>query len=106
MSTPERPTKPATEEDLKIANDHHILDEAPASSPPILHDVLVDGVPGRAGIGALGGWSDCILLVFDPPHPEYGERWGTKHFSFDMTEPGLVHWGHEGATLRVEIVQT
>lgn len=97
-------TRPATEDDLRISNDSHILDEAGVTPEPILHDVLVDGVPGKAGVGAMGGWSDCIMLEFDPPHPELGDRWGTKHFSFDPDDPGLVHWGHEGKTFRVEVV--
>ncbi|MEC7391154.1 MAG: hypothetical protein VX655_03600, partial [Candidatus Thermoplasmatota archaeon] len=98
-------TRPATKVELVIPNDSHMMSQSTDSSPYILHDVLVDGHPGKAGVGALGTWSDRILLVFEHPHPKYGTEWATKYFLFDENKPGLVRWGHSGESFHLEIIE-
>ena len=98
-------TRPAKEVDLVIPNDSHMMNPSTDSSPYILQDVLVDGHRGKAGVGALGTWSDRILLVFDPPHPKYGKEWATKYFLFDENKPGLVRWGHYGESFQLELIE-
>ncbi len=97
-------TRPAEEKDLLIENDTHGFDKHPPEGPPQLHRVLIDGKPGLAGIGSQGTYSERILLVFDEPHPEFGEEFMTKNFHFDRREPGLLHWGHEKRTFNIEIM--
>ena len=96
--------RPATENDILVINDRHGFDENPNLDPPILHDVLVDGHPAKAGVGSFGMYSTRILLLFDPPHPEFGDEFGTKYFMFDDNVPGLVNWGHEGKSFRIELI--
>jgi len=96
--------RPATEQDLIIQNDDHKLHPRSDGAPYTLHDVLVDGHRGKAGVGSLGLWSERILLVFDPPHEKYGEEWMTKYFMFDEEDPGLVRWGHNGESFRLDLI--
>lgn len=97
-------TRPAEEKDLMIENDSHGFDKHPTEGPPQLHKVLIDGKPGHAGIGSLGAYSERILLVFDEPHPEFGEEFMTKYFQIDPREPGLLHWGHEKRTFNIQLI--
>ena len=97
-------TRPAEQKDLLIENDTHGFEKHPPEGPPQLHRVLIDGKPGLAGIGSQGTYSERILLVFDEPHPEFGEEFMTKNFHFDRREPGLLHWGHEKRTFNIEIM--
>lgn len=96
--------RPATENDLIIVNDRHGFDENPNLESPIMYDVLVDGHPAKAGVGSFGLYSTRILLLFDPPHPEFGEEFGTKYFMFDDNKPGVVNWGHEGKSFFIELL--
>lgn len=97
-------TRPAAEKDLLIENDSHGFDKNPPEGPLQLHKVLIDGKPGLAGIGSLGAYSERILLVFDEPHPEFGEEFMTKYFQIDPQEPGILHWGHDNRTFNIEIL--
>jgi hypothetical protein len=95
-------TCPATEIDLIVQNDNHGFDQNPSLEPPMMHDVLVDGQPAKAGVGSFGAYSTRIVLVFDPPHPKWGNEFSTKYFIFNDKEPGVVKWGHEGKTFNIE----
>jgi len=95
-------TIPATEQNLVIENDNHGFDESPNQEPPLMHDVLVDGEPAKAGVGSFGGYSTRIVLVFDPPHAEFGKEFATKYFMFEDDEPGVMKWGHDGRSFLVE----
>jgi len=97
-------TRPAKEKDLIVTNDQHGFDQKPSLEPPIMHDVLVDGHPAKAGVGSFGGYSTKIVVLFDPPHPEWGLEFGTKYFMFDENEDGIVNWGHDGRNFRIEII--
>ena len=97
-------TRPAEERDLLIENDSHGFDENPPEEPLKLHKVLIDGKPGLAGIGSLGAYSERVLLVFDEPHPKFGEEFMTKHFRIEPNEPGLLHWGHQNRTFNIQII--
>ncbi|MAM35979.1 MAG: hypothetical protein CL988_02300 [Euryarchaeota archaeon] len=100
MSIPS--TKPATEQDLFVENDTHGFEEKKEIETPKMHSVLVDGWPAKAGVGSFGAFSTRIVIKFDSPHPEYGEEFATKHFMFDESQPGLVRWGHDNATMRIQ----
>ena len=97
-------TRPATEQDLNIPNDDNRMHPRQDGAPYILHDVLVDGHRGKAGVGSLGLWSERILLVFDTPHEKFGKEWMTKYFIFDDKDPGLVRWGHSGESFRLDLI--
>ena len=80
----ERNTRPAASSaDLLIPNDRGMMDPPGHNpGPPVLTDVLVDGVPAKAGIGVFGTWSERIVLFFENEHPKYGKEWGTKYYMF------------------------
>jgi len=99
-----RNTRPAEEIDLKIPNDVNPFDPNASTEPPKLFKVLIDGKPGLAGIGSLSGYSERILLVFDEPHPEFGEEFMTKYFMFDNNEPGLLLWGHQNRSFKIDLI--
>ena len=101
-SKPNKKTEPATEETLVVENDRHGFDQNPNLDPPIMHDVLIDGTPARAGVGSFGAYSTRIVLVFDPPHPEWGEEFATKYFAFDDKKPGVLNWGTQGKSFLIE----
>ena len=95
-------TIPATEENLSLEVDRHMMDtqsteSLPDPSPP--HPVIVDGIRGEAAIGCFGTWSTRISIVLEEEHPELGKEFMTKYFQF--TEPGVVHWGHNGQSFRI-----
>ena len=95
-------TIPATEENLSLEVDRHMMDTQsteplPDPSPP--HPVIVDGIRGEAAIGCFGTWSTRISIVLEEEHPELGKEFMTKYFRF--TEPGVVHWGHNGQSFRI-----
>ena len=104
----EKSTRPAVSaEDLHVPNDRGMMDPPGHNpGPTILTDVLVDGVPAKAGIGVFGTWSERIVLIFENEHPKYGKEWGTKYYMFDENEPGKVNWGHDGESFRIEIIET
>ncbi|HJM41049.1 MAG TPA: hypothetical protein QF514_02350 [Candidatus Thalassarchaeaceae archaeon] len=95
-------TIPATEENLSLEVDRHMMDSQsteplPEPSPP--HSVIVDGIRGEAAIGCFGTWSTRISIVLEEEHHELGKEFMTKYFRF--TEPGVVHWGHYGQSFRI-----
>ncbi|CAI8197638.1 MAG: Uncharacterised protein [Methanobacteriota archaeon] len=104
----EKKTRPAVSgADLLVSNDRGMMDPPGHNpGPPVLTDVLVDGVPAKAGIGVFGTWSERIVLFFENEHPKYGKEWGTKYYMFDENEPGKVNWGHNGDSFRIEIIET
>jgi hypothetical protein len=101
-SKPNKKTEPATEEALAVENDRHGFDENPNLGPPMMHDVLIDGTPAKAGVGSFGAYSTRIVLVFEPPHPEWGREFATKYFAFDDKKPGVLNWGTQGKSFLVE----
>lgn len=102
VSKPKKNSEPATETSLAVENDSHGFDENPNYEAPIMHDVLVDGTPAKAGVGSFGMYSTRIVLLFDPPHPEWGNEFATKHFIIDEGNPGVLKWGHEGKSFNIE----
>ena len=96
-------TIPATEESLMIENDVHPFD---ADLPKTvnfneqMHQVLVDGIKGKACTGTLGSYSERIRINLEEEHPDLGRDFQTKYYIF--TEPGKVSWGHHGATFTIE----
>jgi hypothetical protein len=100
----EKETIPATEESLTLQiDDHPMANPRPLQlSPP--HAVIVDGIPGTAAVGSMGGYSTRLNIVLESPHPDFGVEFGTKYFRF--IAPGLVEWGHDGKRFNVlKVVQ-
>ncbi|MBJ03672.1 MAG: hypothetical protein CMB65_03120 [Euryarchaeota archaeon] len=102
MSSETNFTIPATEENLSLEVDRHMMDYVsnmplPKPSPP--HSVIVDGIRGEAAIGSFGTWSTRLSIILEHEHPELGKEFMTKYFRF--TEPGVVHWGHYGQSFRI-----
>ena len=95
-------TEPATETSLAVENDSHGFEENPNTEAPIMHDVLVDGIPAKAGVGSFGMYSTRIVLLFDPPHPKWGNEFATKRFMIEEDNPGVLKWGHEGESFNIE----
>ena len=84
-------TIPATEENLSLEVDRHMMDQQsteplPEPSPP--HSVIVDGIRGEAAIGYFGTWSPRISILFEEKHPELGDEFMTKYY--EITEPGVL----------------
>ena len=103
MASEPNNTIPATEENLSLEVDRHMMDTQsteplPDPSPP--HPVLVDGIRGEAAVSHFGAWSIRIGLTLEEEHPELGKEFMTKYFEF--TEPGVVRWGHHGQIFRIE----
>lgn len=46
--------------------------------------------------------SDKIVIDFEKENPEWPEGFGTKYFFFKDEEPGVLHWGHDGRSMRIE----
>ncbi len=103
MASEPNNTIPATEENLTLEVDRHMMDSQsteplPEPTPP--YSVLVDGIRGEAAVGSFGTWSTRIRIVLEEEHPELGKEFMTKYFQF--TEPGVVQWGHYGQSFRSE----
>ena len=62
--------------------------------------VLVDGVPAEMFV-ADTGFSDKVVLQFAEPHSEFGPEFATKYY--EISEPGVLSWGHDGRTFLVTI---
>lgn len=97
-------TQPATEASLIVTNDRHGFDQNPNYEAPIMHKVLVDGEPALAGIGSFGAYSERIVLAFDPPHEEWGQEFATKYFRIEKDNPGILTWGNDGRSFRIDII--
>ena len=103
MASEPNNTIPATEENLSLEVDRHMMDSQsteplPEPTPP--YSVIVDGIRGEAAVGSFGTWSTRIRIVLEEEHPELGKEFMTKYFQF--TEPGVVQWGHYGQSFRIE----
>ena len=97
MASKPNNTIPATEENLTLEVDRHMMDsqsKEPLPEPTPPYSVLVDGIRGEAAVGCFGTWSTRISIVLEEEHPELGKEFTTKYFRF--TEPGVVQWGHYG----------
>tara|TARA_B100001741_G_scaffold159009_1_gene131439 strand:- start:180 stop:551 length:372 start_codon:yes stop_codon:yes gene_type:complete len=102
MASKPNNTIPATEENLTLEVDRHMMDsqsKEPLPEPTPPYSVLVDGIRGEAAVGCFGTWSTRISIVLEEEHPELGKEFMTKYFQF--TEPGVVHWGHDGQSFRI-----
>lgn len=89
-------TVPATEENLRLAQDATPFNPGGLSPP---HAVIVDGIEGVASVGSHGAYSERIYVKLNQEHPDLGSEFGTKHFRIET--PGIVTWGHEGKTFRI-----
>ena len=95
-------TIPATEESLMIENDVHPFDKNLPKTVDFdeqMHQVLVDGIKGKACTGTLGGYSERIRINLEEEHPDLGRDFQTKYYMF--LEPGKVLWGHDEKTFEI-----
>ena len=90
---------PASYQSLLVDNDHSPFTQTGVEGEAILHPVLVDGIPGKAGIGSFGAFSGRIKVILEQPHPELQTEFQTKYFTF--TAPGKVEWGHHGQSFEI-----
>ena len=67
--------------------------------PPYGVQVLVDGHPARCFLSSPAWRSQGIVIQFDPPHPKFGEQFGTDYYRF--LAPGLLGWGHSGEVMEI-----
>ena len=95
---------PATDQSLVVENDYSRFTETGLEGEPILHAVVVDGIPGKAGIGSFGAFSERIRVCLEQEHPDLGTDFQTKRFMF--TAPGKVEWGHHGKSFEILKVVT
>ena len=82
---------PLKEEDIPVLLEHGMEIE------PL--DVIVDGHPATCMIVAVAWRSTGIVISFNPPHPRWGNEFGTKYFLFQ--QPGVMKWGHDGETMQI-----
>ena len=61
--------------------------------------VIADDHTGSCFLQDRGWNSTRIVIVFDQPHPMWGESFVTKHFLF--VTPGTMYWGHEGNSIKI-----
>ena len=64
--------------------------------------VIADGYKGSCYLLDRGWNSTKIVIVFDQPHPVWGESLITKHFLF--VKPGKMYWGHEGKSMVISAI--
>ena len=64
--------------------------------------VIADGHLGSCFLQDRGWNSTRIVIVFDQPHPAWGESFVTKHFLFER--PGKMYWGHEGNSIKISTI--
>ena len=87
--------KPITESDIPIIK----------SGEDFLKGALkayVDGQPALIAVVERDWGSDKIVIDFEKENTEWPEGFGTKYFIFKDDEPGVLHWGHEGRSMKVE----
>ena len=78
------------------------MEADPDSIPPNILKVTVDGK--NAGCFIQERYSSPkIVILFDKPHPRWGEYFTTKYFLF--SEPGNMQWGHEGEYMKLELIE-
>ena len=90
---------PASYQSLVVDNDYSPFTQTGLEGEAVLHPVLVDGIPGQAGIGSFGAFSERIKIILEQAHPELQTEFQTKYFSF--TAPGQIEWGHHGQSFEI-----
>ena len=90
---------PATCQSLVVENDYSPFTQTGLEGEAILHAVLVDGIPGQAGIGSFGAFTERIRITLEQAHPELDTEFQTKRFIF--TAPGKVEWGYHGQSFEI-----
>ena len=90
---------PATYQSLVVENDYSPFTQTGQEGEEVMHNVLVDGIPGQAGIGSFGAFSERIKIHLEQAHPELDTEFKTKYFHF--TAPGKVEWGHNGQSFEI-----
>ena len=46
--------------------------------------------------------STKIAIDFEKENSEWPEGFTTKYFFFKDDEPGVLHWGHDGRSMRID----
>ena len=74
------------------------IDSGQEQFEPLL--LTVDDHPAKGLITNSVGWSTRIVLLFDPPHPQFGKEFMTKRF---LIEPaGHLTYGMNQKPLRLK----
>ena len=87
--------KPITESDIPIIK----------SGEDFLKGALkayIDDQPALIAVVEIDWGSDKIVIDFEKENSEWPEGFWTKYFFFKDDEPGVLHWGHEGKSMRIE----
>ena len=56
---------PADYQSLVVENDYSPFTQTGLEGEAVLHPVLVDGIPGQAGIGSFGAFSERIKIILE-----------------------------------------
>ena len=64
--------------------------------------VTVDGCLASCFLHDRVCYSTKLVILFDKPHPRWGENFTTKYFLFDC--PGKMVWGHNGECMDIDAV--
>ena len=62
--------------------------------------LTVDGHPAKGLITDRVGWSTRIVLLFEQPHPKFGNEFMTKKFFIEPA--GYLNYGYEQKPLRLK----
>ena len=61
--------------------------------------IVVDENKARCFLLDRGWGSTKIVILFDNPHPDWGDYFTTKYF--DFVEPGIMRWGHNDESMKI-----
>ena len=62
--------------------------------------IVVDKHHARCFLQDRGWNSTKIVILFDKPHPVWGDYFTTKYFHF--VEPGEMKWGYDNKIMKIE----
>ena len=66
---------------------------------PEMIRIIVDEHPARCFLQDRRWNSTKIVILFDKPHPLWGDYFTTKYF--DFIEPGSMRWGHNEEKMKI-----
>ena len=62
----------------------------------------VDNQPALIAVIIRDFGSDKIAIEFEKENPEWPEGFTAKYFFFKDDEPGVLHWGHDGRSMKID----
>ena len=91
-----------TQNPHKIPLNEHMIPIIAVDQDLKMIRVIADDHPASCFLQDRGWNSTRIVIVFDQPHPMWGESFVTKHFLFER--PGKMYWGHEGNHIKISAI--